>query len=172
MRAGSNAIPTRQAAFGREHHRRGMLLAFGIVAPDTAKWTAFQKNRGPNSRPVIHGESHEVEDHAFGNRLIGLEGGPHSSAALPVSGPSLLVEFIYARGAPSKLCLGESVALRRLCLERARLKPCLKESQLSLSCHSERSGESLSRAQIWSEKRPPSNGHTLFPTTYATFRCT
>ena len=54
------------AALGVEHQIESGESALGVMAPPTAEWTAFEKNRGANAVAIVNREASNVEDESGG----------------------------------------------------------------------------------------------------------
>ena len=53
-----------------QQHLRRELLRFGIAAPQAAQRAAFQKDRGPQAGPVLHGHPLDVVDHSLAHGVL------------------------------------------------------------------------------------------------------
>jgi hypothetical protein len=54
MGADLDALAAPPAALLKNHQAGFWAPALGIVAPPAAKWAAFEKHGGPNTRPIVH----------------------------------------------------------------------------------------------------------------------
>jgi hypothetical protein len=66
VRTCADAIATLCAALLKMDCFRFALSTFGVMAPEAVEGTALQENSGANTRAVMGGEAHDVEDETRG----------------------------------------------------------------------------------------------------------
>ena len=68
VRARQDTIAAVNAAFIKVVYFRLVGLTFGVVAPAAVQRTTLEKNRSSDSRTIVQGETHDVEDETRGRR--------------------------------------------------------------------------------------------------------
>jgi hypothetical protein len=67
MRTGGHAGATAQAARERKLDFLFGVQTFGVVTPEAAQRAAFEEYRGADARPIVDGETLDIEDQTAGH---------------------------------------------------------------------------------------------------------
>ena len=96
LRTGRNTAPARRALFTAKHQFFFVELTLRVVTPETAQWTALEKNGCPYAVAVSHGEFLNVKDDWFGQVLTP----PSLTAFPPFLATADLRSYSKEQGAP------------------------------------------------------------------------